>query len=209
MNKFLVGLAAAASLSSGAASAATFTFAPGMGDILPTENVLYSFNDPANDGVVTGSNYLFLTNSSGNGAVPAAGDGSRYLSVLGGGTASIDFGGSGASGFSIDIGSVDSYNTLTLNFLDGTSQSFTGSQLVLDPNGNQSSAQTNGRFRFTATGDERITGITLTSSTNSFEVDRIAVAAVPEPTTWALMIGGFGLVGAAMRRRAKVQVAHA
>jgi hypothetical protein len=32
---------------------------------------------------------------------------------------------------------------------------------------------------------------------------------VPEPTSWALMIGGFGLVGAAMRRRAAATVAHA
>jgi len=27
-------------------------------------------------------------------------------------------------------------------------------------------------------------------------------AAAPEPATWALMLGGFGLTGAAMRRRA-------
>jgi hypothetical protein len=27
---------------------------------------------------------------------------------------------------------------------------------------------------------------------------------VPEPTTWALMIGGFGLAGAALRRRRAV-----
>ena len=32
-------------------------------------------------------------------------------------------------------------------------------------------------------------------------------AAVPEPATWALMIGGFGLVGGAMRRRAAGTVA--
>lgn len=29
---------------------------------------------------------------------------------------------------------------------------------------------------------------------------------VPEPASWAMMIGGFGMVGAAMRRRQKVQV---
>ena len=34
------------------------------------------------------------------------------------------------------------------------------------------------------------------------------VAAVPEPATWSLMIGGFGLLGAAMRRR-RVSVSYA
>jgi len=28
-----------------------------------------------------------------------------------------------------------------------------------------------------------------------------AISGVPEPTSWALMLGGFGLVGGAMRRR--------
>ena len=32
---------------------------------------------------------------------------------------------------------------------------------------------------------------------------------VPEPSTWAMMIGGFGFVGAAMRRRRSVQVSFA
>lgn len=32
---------------------------------------------------------------------------------------------------------------------------------------------------------------------------------VPEPAAWALMITGFGMVGAAMRRRTKVQVTYA
>lgn len=36
---------------------------------------------------------------------------------------------------------------------------------------------------------------------------RIQAAAVPEPTTWALMLGGFGLVGASMRRRSRAAIA--
>jgi hypothetical protein len=36
----------------------------------------------------------------------------------------------------------------------------------------------------------------------------VSSAAVPEPAAWALMLGGFGLVGAAARRRAKLQVTY-
>ena len=40
---------------------------------------------------------------------------------------------------------------------------------------------------------------------NSFEFDsiagRLAGGAVPEPSTWAVMILGFGIVGASVRRR--------
>lgn len=34
----------------------------------------------------------------------------------------------------------------------------------------------------------------------------LSITAVPEPTSWALMIGGFGLAGAALRRRRAVAV---
>ena len=37
------------------------------------------------------------------------------------------------------------------------------------------------------------------------QLDNITVSGgVPEPTSWAMMVGGFGLAGAAMRRRRKV-----
>ena len=41
-------------------------------------------------------------------------------------------------------------------------------------------------------------------SANTFfgpALDNVSVSAIPEPATWALMLGGFGLVGGAMRSR--------
>ena len=41
-------------------------------------------------------------------------------------------------------------------------------------------------------------------------LDAINISAAPEPATWAMMIGGFGMAGVALRRRkAQVRVAHA
>jgi hypothetical protein len=37
-------------------------------------------------------------------------------------------------------------------------------------------------------------------------LDNVAVSAIPEPSTWAMMIGGFGIVGTAMRRRRRMNV---
>jgi len=41
------------------------------------------------------------------------------------------------------------------------------------------------------------------SSGNSFEFDTLAASGVgvPEPSVWAILIAGFGLLGAALRRR--------
>jgi hypothetical protein len=45
-----------------------------------------------------------------------------------------------------------------------------------------------------------VTGINFSAS---------VAGAVPEPATWAMMIGGFGMVGGAMRRRRSVKVSFA
>ena len=37
----------------------------------------------------------------------------------------------------------------------------------------------------------------------------VGVNAVPEPATWAMMIGGFGMLGAAARRRTRTTVTYA
>ena len=47
------------------------------------------------------------------------------------------------------------------------------------------------------------------SGTGGQSVFAYSVAGVPEPAAWALMLAGFGLTGAAMRRRSKVRVTYA
>jgi hypothetical protein len=47
------------------------------------------------------------------------------------------------------------------------------------------------------------------SATASYTVTYAADAAVPEPAAWMLMIGGFGLVGASLRRRRSYRPAMA
>jgi hypothetical protein len=47
------------------------------------------------------------------------------------------------------------------------------------------------------------------SGSITFTYTPSGAGAVPEPATWAMMIGGFGMVGGAMRRRQKVSVRYA
>ncbi|TCD06537.1 PEP-CTERM sorting domain-containing protein [Erythrobacteraceae bacterium CFH 75059] len=103
-------------------------------------------------------------------------------------------------------GSVDDFNTLEVLGRDLTTvlASFTGFDAAVNPNGNQSSPITNPLAYLTITGADQfnIGALRLSSSRNAFEVDNIAIqAAVPEPGTWALMLLGFGFIGASMRAR--------
>lgn len=100
-------------------------------------------------------------------------------------------------------GSVDAYNTLEI--LDNTGavmQTILGSSLP-PANGDQADQNTNPIVRITFTGQDAFDfgRLRLTSDTNAFEVDNFRVNAVPEPTTWALLILGFGAIGHSMRRR--------
>ena len=61
-------------------------------------------------------------------------------------------------------------------------------------------------------GGEQTINVTGTSGGNASYAGTLAfaVSAIPEPATWAMMIGGFGIVGGAMRRRkAQVRVTYA
>ena len=55
--------------------------------------------------------------------------------------------------------------------------------------------------------------VNLAYAQDSISIDAVigagAGTAVPEPATWAMMIGGFGLLGAAARRRVRTSVTYA
>jgi len=62
-------------------------------------------------------------------------------------------------------------------------------------------------------GFDNLVSLSFSTTSNGYvAIDNIngaATAAVPEPASWALMLGGFGLVGGAMRSRRKAAVAFA
>jgi len=199
--------ATALMVSTTASAAVMFSFDPGAASPDGGYTLINTFDDATG---ITGSNFQIKTPpSDSDGATPANSipAGTSYLSVLAGGLANISFG-SAFSAFQFDWGSIDSYNTLTIHSSVGDVVVIPGGNFPNAANGNQFAPGTNGLFSVVATAGETFTGITLASSSNSFEIDNLAVTGgVPEPASWALMIMGFGSAGALLRRRRALGVA--
>ena len=190
--------AGVAALALGAAAQANaaeiFSFTGGNSSPSAGYTVIDNFDTTAG---LTGTYQLKVPPADGSGAPPAfASPGGSYLSVLGGDSATYTFA-TPVTSFEYDWGSVDSYNTLTVDFVGGGTATVTGADIVNPANGDQTLATTNGLFQYSGT--NQIAGITLTSSQNSFEIDNLAIPSVPEPATWGLMLIGIGGIGAAMR----------
>lgn len=112
------------------------------------------------------------------------------------------------------------WDNVTFNFEGEKTDAFTllvnGSALFsITPNAGDAACNicvlgNNGKFTLSGTG---ITSLAFTfnpgiTGAKQFRVEGVSTAPVPEPATWAMMIGGLGLAGAALRRRAtKVQFA--
>lgn len=204
----LAATAATALVASSANAAIVYAFIPGGASPVGGFTVIDTFDNTIG---VTGSNFqIKVPPSDGNGAPPANSipSGTAYLSVLGGGSATYTFAGD-VGAFEFDWGSVDSYNTLTINSTGGSPIVVPGLSFANAADGNQVSAGTNGLFRVAGTAGERFNSITFSSGQNSFEVDNLAVAGVPEPASWALMILGFGGAGAALRSQRRRPAAAA
>jgi len=58
-----------------------------------------------------------------------------------------------------------------------------------------------GSFTFTGTGHDAIQLQATVPGNGGVFFDNVSVSGAPEPAAWALMIGGFGLAGASLRRR--------
>jgi hypothetical protein len=97
--------------------------------------------------------------------------------------------GSAITGLSGFLGSDNYYFTTGTSFVDGSGVGFTTAAGTSASLYYQSTASS---YRITTVSPFATAFVTATSS---------AVAAVPEPASWAMMIAGFGLVGGAMRRR--------
>ena len=184
----------------------------------PANSVFFNFNvgDPSastNFAGFTRTGGLLQTGDSPQGAAPETfgNPASQFLSTVGGATTTIAQTVTGFDTVSFFIGSIDGFNTVNILSTTGTIlATITGAQMAMSPNGNQELPQTNRRVTFTrSAGEAQVGGIGFVSSTNSLEVDNL-VFTVPEPSTWALMIVGFGMVGFAMRsRRRRTSVVYA
>lgn len=195
----LAGLIAA---TAPAQAAPTITFFAGSGATAPGTTVFQDFEGFAADSAIGTNAYAFSTHN-GSGARPAYGSTGNFGAVLAGGSWTIDF--AAASVFAFVLGSLDTYNSLTLFFQDGTSLLYQGGQIVNDmgfPSGDQISGETNGVVRFSTGAGPAIVGARFASGGISFEFDNLAsTVAVPEPATWGMMLLGFGALGTMLRRR--------
>jgi hypothetical protein len=155
------------------------------------------------NGAVTNVNAApFLSGNNGDGfGSPNQANGADTTNYLTTGTGSVtlDFG-RDLTYLGLLWGSVDNYNTLA--FYNGATLvgSFTGADVLALPNGNQGpggSVYVNFNDL-----DGVFTKVVLTSSTNAFEIDNVAINASAVPDSGAtIALLGLGLVGLAAIRR--------
>jgi hypothetical protein len=168
---------------------------PSAGFVSSAGPVTISF-DGGSGPLVANTGSVFYTSSTTPGVAAAPfGDTTGYASI--GSTALPQSAtlslGAGVNYLGFYWGSVDSFNTLQL--FDGTAlvATYTGSDILNPANGFQGS--TGSAFvNFSTNGTDKITSAVFTSTQAAFEIDSITTA-VPEPSTWALLMIGFAGLG--------------
>ena len=203
MKKFLAASALVLGCWAGSAQAATTISFNGGSGVLPSTTYVFQNFDTLAAGSSIGNNSFVWDASNGSAARPAYGSTNNFAAVQDFGSYIVNFGPTNI--FSFVLGSLDTFNQLTLRYTDGSSVTYNGGAIVNDPSldnpGNRTLAETNGVVTYTVTSGALLNGATFGSTGgNAFEFDNLS-AAVPEPAAWGMMILGFGLVGGALRRR--------
>jgi hypothetical protein len=199
----IIGAAVAAILAASAANAVTYTSTAGAPDPGPGpgQTVVVDFDGPNAAGYTWSAGTIASSPVTIGGAAAPAGDITTF------GYVSTAFANSFATlstpnikSISLYWGSIDTYNHLDVLGAGGAVLFTVEGSLLPPANGDQGAAITNRRVFIKAGLGETITGLKFRTDGVAFEFDNIATA-VPEPQQWALLIAGFGLVGAAARRR--------
>lgn len=137
---------------------------------------------------------------------PVTRDTSQYLAIHKNAVATVTFA-KPISEIAFYVGSFDWYDKLTFHYVPPTNPTTeTGDGTWVDfetlgfvgVDGNPNALINNGWL--TLKFDRGVSSIDLTAGYNSFEISKIAIP-VPEPSTWAMMVLGFGGAGAMLRMR--------
>lgn len=191
--------------SAGAAQAVTWVSPTPGPDSGPrsTETTVVDFNTPSD----FAPGLIFTGTTPGVAAAPA-GDTTPYLAVNG--TYTLRPADQSFDQFSFYWGSVDAGNKVEVLDLGNTViLTLTGAELPRF-DGNQLIGDTNRRVYFDLATGETLGALRFSYAQPAFEIDDVAFghstavltdAALPEPSTWALLVIGFALVGVASRRR--------
>lgn len=118
--------------------------------------------------------------------------------------------------FALDGGGL--FNNLEFRLFGGDAT--TASFALTDDGGtvfnfNDVAISPSGFFGFRAINGQSIASVSFTvngtgiQDVRQIRLDALGTVAIPEPATWAMMLGGFGLLGAAARRRARANVTYA
>ena len=203
----------------------------GVGDQVAVNDFYNGGTDGAgNSGTNYGINFsrtslgIIDEDAGGSGNFANEPSASTVLFFLSGGAATMNVAAGFSTGFSFYYAG-NATNTGSVRVYDGLNGSGNIlATLVLQPNGGNCSGDPNGTpfCNFTAFGvtfDGVAKSVDFGGVANQIAFDNITlgsstpgnpgVPGVPEPTTWAMLIAGFGLVGAAMRRRTRLTVSYA
>ncbi len=180
MHKWLIGACAAALFSTSAAAQQHFTFSASLRDSLPYGEITGAFDGTLNGNLITNISNVFVWYNGA--AFPTNG--------------------------ALNVFHYDYYDEWWVP--NGATASLDGSQnnfLFID--GSLSGSQFTSFFYSSSDLGDRTQVNSIVSNTYGPSTFRAQLVAVPEPASWALMIGGFGLAGAALRRRRKTIVRFA